>query len=316
MINLVNRDRTIYDLEYRVVDIIKEYQTTGKVEMSTNKEGICLDKAKFYELLDYICDKFNIDKSKITIYTHNFLESHCDYNIVKQQLLHFKKFVDIEFNTNKSSDLKHMICLIGKINWNRMIIGSWLHCNFKDKIMMSFNYTHSDAEKLNSELTALNFYSEKDLEDAVLFLKHTPLTIDNHFDAFNDAGFIAQYQVINYYNQIFLDLVCETYIMGETFFPTEKTFRPIKASTPFIVLGPKNYLQNLKSMGFKTFNQWWDESYDYCEGAHRIDEIKKVITIIMSWPQEKLQQTLIEMKDILNHNFNILTNLKDSDMQT
>ena len=31
---------------------------------------------------------------------------------------------------------------------------------------------------------------------------------------------------------------------------------------PFIVLGPKGYLHNLKRLGFKTFGTFWNESYD------------------------------------------------------
>ena len=59
-----------------------------------------------------------------------------------------------------------------------------------------------------------------------------------------------------------MDIVVETYVSGQSFFPTEKTLRPIIAQTPFIVMGPKGYLANLRRMGFMTFGQWWDESYD------------------------------------------------------
>ena len=31
---------------------------------------------------------------------------------------------------------------------------------------------------------------------------------------------------------------------------------------PFIVLGPQGYLRQLRSHGFKTFSEFWDESYD------------------------------------------------------
>ena len=75
-----------------------------------------------------------------------------------------------------------------------------------------------------------------------------------------------------------------------------------ECETPFIAMAPKNHLANLKQRGFKTFSQWWNEDYDYYEGLPRINEIKKVVATIMAWPQEKMQQVLIEMEEILNHN--------------
>jgi hypothetical protein len=67
-------------------------------------------------------------------------------------------------------------------------------------------------------------------------------------------------------------------------------------------MAPKNHLANIKQRGFKTFSHWWNEDYDYYEGLPRINEIKKVVATIMTWPQEKMQQVLIEMEEILNHN--------------
>ena len=92
--------------------------------------------------------------------------------------------------------------------------------------------------------------------------------------------------------------------MGNTFFPTEKTIRPIIAQTPFIIMGPKHYLANLKKLGFKTFDKWWSEDYDQFAGVDRIIEIKKRLSDIFSWQQEKLHTVLTEMQPILEFNYN------------
>jgi hypothetical protein len=70
------------------------------------------------------------------------------------------------------------------------------------------------------------------------------------------------------------------------------------------VLGPKNYLSNLKKLGFKTFSSWWDESYDYCEGVHRIEEIKNVLKSIFTKSSDELQEMLSDMKETLEYNYN------------
>ena len=42
---------------------------------------------------------------------------------------------------------------------------------------------------------------------------------------------------------------------------TEKILKPIQQYHPFILLGMYG-LQNLRNLGFKTFDSVWDESYD------------------------------------------------------
>ena len=68
MINLPNKDRVIFDLPLRVVDMIKEYQETGALVIRTNAEGLCLSSAKFDPVLDYLCDKFSIDKINLSFF--------------------------------------------------------------------------------------------------------------------------------------------------------------------------------------------------------------------------------------------------------
>jgi hypothetical protein len=114
----------------------------------------------------------------------------------------------------------------------------------------------------------------------------------------------VEINIIQIYDQIFCDLVAETYITGNSFFPTEKTLRPIIAKTPFIVLGPKGFLQNLKKLGFLTFSDWWDEEYDNFSGIERIRMIQNTVNSIMQWDDYKLAQVLKEMQPTLNNNLN------------
>ena len=45
-------------------------------------------------------------------------------------------------------------------------------------------------------------------------------------------------------------------------FMTEKIWKPIMAQHVFVVHGNHLYLQKLREMGFKTFGNYFDESYD------------------------------------------------------
>jgi hypothetical protein len=83
--------------------------------------------------------------------------------------------------------------------------------------------------------------------------------------------------LLTYYDQFQVELVCESYTIGDTFFPTEKTIRPIAAGKPMIVYGPKNFLTRLKALGFQTYNNAWSEDYDQLEGPDRWKAIQTII---------------------------------------
>jgi hypothetical protein len=44
---------------------------------------------------------------------------------------------------------------------------------------------------------------------------------------------------------------------------SEKIFKPIAFLQPFFVFGQPCTLEYMKSVGYKTFDRWWDESYDH-----------------------------------------------------
>jgi hypothetical protein len=87
--------------------------------------------------------------------------------------------------------------------------------------------------------------------------------------------------LLTHYHCFQIELVAETMCAGETFFPTEKTIRPMLGGRPFLIFGPVNFLHNLQQLGFKTYSQCWDERYDRLQGANRWQAIKTVIDYIV-----------------------------------
>ena len=73
-------------------------------------------------------------------------------------------------------------------------------------------------------------------------------------------------------------LVSETVADGKRCHLTEKVFKPICLGMPFVLLSTVNSLQYLKKYGFKTFNEFWDESYDTeVNMVRRIEKIAQVL---------------------------------------
>ena len=63
------------------------------------------------------------------------------------------------------------------------------------------------------------------------------------------------------YEASYISLIAETYYTDD-FFLTEKTGKALLAGRIFIALGSRNILKQIRSLGFKTFDGIFDESYD------------------------------------------------------
>jgi hypothetical protein len=78
-----------------------------------------------------------------------------------------------------------------------------------------------------------------------------------------------------------LSIISETHFDDEqgTLFLSEKTFKTIACQSPFLILGNRGSLKKLKELGYITFHDIIDESYDNLQSVHRmnaiIDEIRK-----------------------------------------
>jgi len=111
--------------------------------------------------------------------------------------------------------------------------------------------------------------------------------------------------LISYYDEFRIELVCETYCAGNTFFPTEKTVRPISQAKPMIIFGPKLFLKRLRDLGFRTWHDCWDESYDQAEGVDRYRAIKILMRDLV---HRQLWQHS-EIAAIAEHNLQVLEEL-------
>jgi hypothetical protein len=75
-----------------------------------------------------------------------------------------------------------------------------------------------------------------------------------------------------------INLVTETSFDNNELFISEKVIKPIVSYQPFILFGPYGYLKQLKSYGFKTFSDFWDEGYDEIENPEeRMEALLKLV---------------------------------------
>ena len=101
-----------------------------------------------------------------------------------------------------------------------------------------------------------------------------------------------------------LYLVTETVATGRRHHLTEKIFKPIALGMPFIIVGTQGSLKYLRSYGFRTFGDLWDESYDdEPDDSRRIEKIAQVLKLI-DGSEEHRQDIFESAWEIIEHNWN------------
>lgn len=113
------------------------------------------------------------------------------------------------------------------------------------------------------------------------------------------------------YEKTYFTIVSETNVSRYFRFLTEKTVKPIMNFHPFIIFGNPGSIGQLQRMGFKTFSEYWDESYDKEKDfKKRTQMILELVKDLTSKSFEDWNGLLKDMEPILRHNKNVLLKME------
>ena len=116
------------------------------------------------------------------------------------------------------------------------------------------------------------------------------------------------------FENVFLNITNESHSPDTKLFATEKTFRPILYCRPFVINGDYGTLDYLHTLGFKTFNKWWDESYDTAPNDwKRIENVLKIVETICKLTSSQCMDLYNDMLPIIKHNHELLYSLKQNE---
>jgi len=200
--------------------------------------------------------------------------------------------LDYNFLDKRKFD-KTFLCILGKIRENREELFNFMkRKNILDNSFYSFNTVWSREDKEIHYLEDKQFTKDKTQSELVSY--------------FQKGG-------TNYQSKSFLNLVSETFFYSNetgdysgrgVFYLSEKVFKAICFCQPFILLSKPNSLKFLKELGFKTFDKWWDESYDNeKDDEKRFEKIKNEIVKINKWTNKDCHDMYYQMIPILKHNY-------------
>lgn len=107
----------------------------------------------------------------------------------------------------------------------------------------------------------------------------------------------------DFYFESFVDIVNETRFGQPTANFSEKVFQSIQYMRPFIVVGPPKTLEYIRSLGFKTFSDFWDESYDNeTDHGERLAKLFALMDTIFEMSNEEQRNLYDNMVSVLEHN--------------
>lgn len=151
-----------------------------------------------------------------------------------------------------------------------------------------------------------NFYiTNKELKSKMLhgFFKLKKIgknTVD--YDDINGVWGFGFESKTNYLNSYF-SVITETIFYEHGHYISEKTFKGIEHLHPFVIVGKPGILKYLRLKGFKTFSEFWDESYDNePNNSERIIKIFNLVKSLIQKTNEEWDELNKKLLPILEYN--------------
>ena len=127
--------------------------------------------------------------------------------------------------------------------------------------------------------------------------------LEQYFGGNNSRSCYSADFDIGDYESTDIEVVLETLFDDNRLHLTEKSLRPIACGQPFILAATHNSLEYLRSYGFRTFGNIWDESYDTERSPKkRLEMIVGLMKEISSWSNDIKKEKMLQAQLIVEHN--------------
>lgn len=237
-------------------------------------------------------------------------------------------------------------------NFCRILSSRWRNQYFRNREEISFEETKSSQKSKNflsyngnfrpgrlalvSELVRKNLYQnsylsfiggrlikiEKCIDESKKMLPYEGrIFLENYVDDWKPMqididGDEKQNDILSsnksHYLNSYFSIVSETEVDNDVLFLTEKIFKPIAFYHPFLVWGQPKILKKLRSFGYQTFPEMFDESYDDITNNQQrlamiIDQVERFINLDIEEKDKKFFSVL----EKLEYNRNLFYERKD-----
>ena len=178
-----------------------------------------------------------------------------------------------------------------------------------------FSYNHEISVNDLEQDNPIEIDSFENLRsDTYKFLESCPFASDN---LSSDQHNLYATTVQEHFSNSYLNVILETHMdvdQSGGVFLTEKTFKPIKNCQSFVIIGAAGSVEQLKKMGYRTFDHVIDHSYDAIKNNtqrwHAVcSEVERLMSI-------DLHSLYLSCRDDLEHNQQLFLSSKTDRLNT
>jgi hypothetical protein len=257
----------------------------SELHEATVKQIIALDLP---DVSLYICGriKHQFKHARVYQWMDWFITTSHFYKNIRPDLLEQK----LQKNNSKE---KRFDVLLGCARTHRdFVYSSIVERQLTDQVVMSY---HKSA---NQDLKNTSFVFET---EGLEF--ETARTYQHTIDPvvyYGKGMSLSQVVPISVYNKTCYSVVAETNFANDYNFYTEKVVKPILAGRLFVAIAGQGYLEFLREIGFRTFGNVIDESYDHeSDNITRWTMAMNQLELLCSLDSD---QVLEQIKEIVDHN--------------
>lgn len=213
---------------------------------------------------------------------------------------------DVNFYCQNAKMRAHRLLLVSELSRRNLLSNSFTSMLKENPHFTCAETTLEHVTNVLLKLFSTNNDIPQEAKDYLVEFSNNwqPMTLDdiNNID-------LEAHVVTEYYERSYFSLVSETG-MDHYLRLSEKTFKPLANYHPYIIIGCHGTLRYLKSLGYETFPEFFDESYDEETNIPKrllmvVDEVEKFCKL----SKEEKDRRLLTVKDKLYHNHNLFFNV-------
>jgi hypothetical protein len=294
----------------------------------------------FFDILHYNCEKYNVNPEQVIFVSANLLDekNYENYSKSKNKKLKIFSFNFFEKVAEAPLEWRSLIengeDILPKITLEN--VKAEVEKNFQDKLfsslsrlnryqrtiatfllsqhpaskhaLISHNKLKLDKPDIWLQVAGLQDYG---LDNFLKWLDSLPLIIDH--DDF-ETNWAIQTPYAHIHHKTLFQIVNETYqsnFNNTSLFYSEKTFRPMICMQPFIIYGQPGCNRYLKELGYITYDDYFNLSFDdEPNDTVRYKLILEIVSKLCSQLETMSRQEQIKWRfkreDILMHNFKVM----------
>ena len=286
-------------------DLIHRYVRYHNIP--SNKTIYITGTANVVTLYDEYCRARNID-SRLTVIPYLPAQDGYAENISDVEMPEYdpwkmpsKTFLSLNYRPRP-----HRTMLLALFNKHHLLSKSYFSfCGMHDDQHIGGTYNNSHIGGLDLD------HSEVDgLQDRLAEFILDNNWPEQYYDVIYDSG---NKDMAKYYEDSLVNITTETNFYSDIISVTEKMFKPIRYMQPFVLVGAPYSLKHLKDLGFRTFEDFWDESYDLTvDHNQRLKKVMETCNQISNFTHKETLEMRKLLQARLEYNFNLLKNLTQS----